>query len=75
MNVALPECPGPLPALPPEASAGQRCVLRYVHWRRSPPDIARKALSKRARQRLRRPQDRARQVIGVLTRTATPESP
>jgi len=75
MNVALPECPGGLPALPQHASAGQRCVLRYVHCRRSPLDIARTALINAhasACVGLRTPRATS---IGVLTQTATPESP
>ena len=75
MTLALPECPGRLPALPQHASAGQRCVLRDVHWRRSPLDIARTALINAhasACVGVRTPRATS---IGVLTRAATPESP
>jgi hypothetical protein len=75
MNVALPECPGRLPALPQHASAGQRCVLRDAHWRRSLLDIARTAFINAhasACVGLRIPRATC---IGVLTRTATPGSP
>jgi hypothetical protein len=75
MNLALPECPARLPALPQHASAGQRYVLRYGHWRRSLLDIARTALINAhasACVGLRTPRATC---IAVLTRTATPESP
>ena len=74
MNVALPECPARLPALP-QHPAGQRYVLRYGHWRRSLLDIARTALINAHASvcvGLRTPRATC---IGVLTRTTTPESP
>jgi hypothetical protein len=75
MNVALPEYPGRLPALPQHASARQRCVLRDVHWRRSPLDIARTALINTHASACVGLTTARATSIGVLTRTATPESP
>jgi hypothetical protein len=75
MNVALPECPGRLPALPQHASAGQRCALRDVHWRRSLLDIARTALINAHASTCVGARTPRATSIGVLTRTAAPESP
>jgi hypothetical protein len=73
MNVALPECPEPLP--PQHASAGQHYVLRYAHSRRSLLDIARKALINAHASACVGLRTLRATYIDLLTRTATPELP
>jgi hypothetical protein len=75
MNLALPECPGRLPALPQHAWAGQRYVLHYAHWRRSLLDIARTALINAHASAGIGVRTQRATCIGLLTQTATPESP
>ena len=75
MNLALPECPGRLPALPQQASAGQRYLLRDAHRRRSLLHIARKASINAHASACLGVRTPPTTSIGVLTGTATPESP
>jgi hypothetical protein len=75
MNIVLPQCPGRLPALPQQASAGQRCVLRCAHRRCWCQDIAQTSFINDDATACVSIRILRTAHIGVLARMAQPQSP